>query len=697
MAFVRAWAEGLDPAQAWARYLGEGAAPDVRRVRSELQRLLDVLRSVARAQGRPDLAALLRRDPEAMAEPGGDRPSLDTFRAQQPEDFYSEAELLELYQATHGAPDARSSARRRQRLRARQVAALQWLETVAVREPHPEDAVAAWLDERLAARLAGAGLLRLSDLARHIAARGYHWYRPIPRVGPAAAARVLHWWREHAATLGSLPSWAGVPPARLDRAALMARPVGRPATRQAGAPAAVGLPAWPVPLERLQVPAALRGHDGRHRAPAAALRIGAADDLQALMAWLRLRTPGSATWRAYRKEAERVLLWALWVAGKPLSSLDGDDVQAYRRFLSAPAAGWMAARGTPRWHDDWRPFEGALSARSAAMALGIVRNLFAWWLDQGYLAVNVWTLVSADRAAPTRADAPGAATAPTSTPDVDAVTAQARHGAADAHRLAPVPGAPLQPGAQGCDVMVPTAATALRALTAAQCKLVQRWIGQTIARRGHTPDLLRLQALWAVARGTGLRPAELVAARLAWLCRCDDGLALQVPGKAWTPADQGASGAVRPSPALAAPRLLRLDGVTTAAVQRYLAARGLSLPGEAAPHHQTPELEESPSGSARPDAPLFSQLRKQSPLSPARLYELMSRALSDCADALAADGTGQDADAAQLRQASTLWLRHGFGLEAALTGVPSGVLRVQMGHRSRASTAPYRRAARPAP
>ena len=47
-----------------------------------------------------------------------------------------------------------------------------------------------------------------------------------------------------------------------------------------------------------------------------------------MQAWLRLRLAGSHTWRAYRKEAERFLLWAVMERRRALSSLDGDDCVA---------------------------------------------------------------------------------------------------------------------------------------------------------------------------------------------------------------------------------------------------------------------------------------------------------------------------------------------------------------------------------
>jgi hypothetical protein len=68
LAFVRAWAEGIDPVIAWERFLYLDGAGDARSARRELARLREELRRVARLNGRPDIAALLCRDPEAIVE-----------------------------------------------------------------------------------------------------------------------------------------------------------------------------------------------------------------------------------------------------------------------------------------------------------------------------------------------------------------------------------------------------------------------------------------------------------------------------------------------------------------------------------------------------------------------------------------------------------------------------------------------------
>lgn len=84
--------------------------------------------------------------------------------------------------------------------------------------------------------------------------------------------------------------------------------------------------------------------------------------------WLALHETASPQ-RAYRKEAERLILWAIVERGRALSSLTTDDAIAYRAFVRRPAPRerWI---GPPRPRDsvEWRPFSGGLSARSSAYA-----------------------------------------------------------------------------------------------------------------------------------------------------------------------------------------------------------------------------------------------------------------------------------------------------------------------------------------
>jgi site-specific recombinase XerD len=96
-----------------------------------------------------------------------------------------------------------------------------------------------------------------------------------------------------------------------------------------------------------------------------------------------------ATQRSYRKEAERLILWAIVERRKALSSLTTEDAVAYRAFLRhpSPRARWVgttAVRSSP----EWRPFAGALSKRSIAYALSVAGALFRWLIQQRYLLAN---------------------------------------------------------------------------------------------------------------------------------------------------------------------------------------------------------------------------------------------------------------------------------------------------------------------
>ncbi|WP_415877474.1 tyrosine-type recombinase/integrase, partial [Burkholderia ubonensis] len=93
--------------------------------------------------------------------------------------------------------------------------------------------------------------------------------------------------------------------------------------------------------------------------------------------------------RAYRKEAERLILWAIVERSCALSSLTTDDAIAYRSFLRRPTPHerWIGP-SRPRHHVEWRPFTGPLSARSAAYALNVLSALFRWLVEQRYVLAN---------------------------------------------------------------------------------------------------------------------------------------------------------------------------------------------------------------------------------------------------------------------------------------------------------------------
>lgn len=146
----------------------------------------------------------------------------------------------------------------------------------------------------------------------------------------------------------------------------------------------------PTPLEMFLPPISLNGEAGLNRAPTTIIKqIDANNDLQAIQTWLLEFTHSPQTLRTYRKEAERLLLWAIIEKRKPFSSLSRDDLRDYQLFLSnpQPQQNWCGLR-RPRNHLNWRPFNGPLSQDSIAHAITIINALFNYLVEAGYLSGN---------------------------------------------------------------------------------------------------------------------------------------------------------------------------------------------------------------------------------------------------------------------------------------------------------------------
>lgn len=390
-AFVRALIQGVEPARAFAQYLQlEGEASDLRLVKKTIRWIRDEIAAAARRENRPGTARLVLMDLQslgaarAVAEP---LPTLAEFAAAQGLEDFSEDEQIEAYTSVFSQASSRSAGpARRERLIRRQLEAITWLEKNVAQVPAPGDPVGAWLNPLLAVRLENAGLPTLFTVAERINGLGLTWHRAIPGVGAGKAERIVTWLREHALFTGLvIGAHVGVPRRRLTAQAL-AEVV----------PAATAL----VPLEKLQVPAHLSGANGRYRGPPAQCLLDAADDYQAVLAWLASKRRSAndngegATHRAYRKEAERLLLWCVLEREKALSSLSVEDASAYVLFLQAPPPAWCGSKAHGRWSPLWRPMEGPLSAAALRYALRVLTGLFDFLRDQAYLVGNPFSAVA---------------------------------------------------------------------------------------------------------------------------------------------------------------------------------------------------------------------------------------------------------------------------------------------------------------
>ena len=428
-AFMRALVQGLDLRESWDRYLrAEGEATDLRTVRATIAWLRDEFAAAARREDRHGVARLVRLDTSRLFDAA--LPSLESFAEQHGLQDFSQQEQAEAYAAAYGVEGRR--LRRRARLIEKQLEALRWLEALAAEPPRAGDAVAAWLNPALASRLEAADLFTLHQLAERINGLGQGWHGGLRGIGRTKAQRIVEWLRAHEDSTGlRIGAHTALPRSHLAEQAL-----------RSVVPAATDI----RPLEKIVVPAALDGSRGLYRRPQAQCLLAAGNDYEALLAWInakqgatpqqqaatvarrRSRHGGAAmpaagagadpaagklpavlshTQRAYRKEAERFLLWALLVRGKALSSMTHEDCVAYRDFLAdpQPRSRWCGPRGRERWSPLWRPFEGPLSARAVGQALTVLRNLYGFLVQQNYLVGNPWTGVAVSRGAAPRVDA----------------------------------------------------------------------------------------------------------------------------------------------------------------------------------------------------------------------------------------------------------------------------------------------------
>jgi site-specific recombinase XerD len=463
-AFYRGYLDGLDLRTLARRYLettpdDSSSEMDLRVAKSMVRWIQDQLVVIARRTGNSSTVKLLRVAPESLRSTyASSVPTLEEFREERdPHEMYSEKELLDLFNDEFGVADkaVQRRAHRNNRLRSKQLAILKRLEELTNAEPHLDDGVDGWLDPVIARRLIAVGLGSLNQLVAAINNGGFRWYTKVPRVGIKAAKQIVDWLMlpETVESLGVRLSARGILP-RKDVAPEMLPP----------APMRTAI----VPLENFLVPHELSGAFGTNRGERPSL--SARNDLEAIHAWLARRNPGSHTARAYRKEAERFLLWSILEAGKSISSLTVEDCISYRNFLwylgrQTPAEWalhykisqdrWTGQRGIDRFSPLWRPFEGPLSPSSQKTALVILQSMMQWLTEQNYLHNNPF------KALPHLARRP----------------------------------------VEGID--------ATRALTMAEWKLIKAYLG-TLPRDGR---YYRLRFILALAYSSGCRLSELVSLR----------------------------------------------------------------------------------------------------------------------------------------------------------------------------------------
>lgn len=445
-AFLRALIDGIDLEQAWKRYLAfSGGLNDRRHFASRLRQLVDVIDQAGPQRGRQSEASLvvpaLRALPDfvpARGRPGAGKaghfvghgapaeeadqastpppsPPLEDWRSEYcrttgiDEDFYTEAEWLELYvdevgeaadlptagagkaghlaappspalsATTHARLVERVESERQPRLSPTQrkavLEALAALEQVLAREPSLDDEVGFWLAAGMPRELAKVGVKSLGDLVNFINVYGFRWHRRVSRMGVVRARRLLDWIAPLAEARGRPVKESARRP-ETDLALLRKREMAGSTVSDRFAL---------VPIFDGTLPDALSGRVGTFRAQDANI-WGAETDVQAIGQWLS-RYRGQ-TLRDYTRVAERFYLWCTHVQRKALSSLLEADLQAYQAFLAAPPADWVQERKVRREDASWRPFRGPLGRNSQRHEFTVLGSMFSTMLEKGYLRAN---------------------------------------------------------------------------------------------------------------------------------------------------------------------------------------------------------------------------------------------------------------------------------------------------------------------
>ncbi|WP_320338848.1 IS1096 element passenger TnpR family protein [Burkholderia cenocepacia] len=491
---------------------------------------------------------------------------------------------------------------------------------LAAAAPAADHALALWFRPLVAQRLVGEGIATLGALIAYCNRHGGSWWRSIPRIGPLRAKTLVAWLRRHEATLGARVD-ADVDATPLTPAPDRAIVVG---------PGTDGL----APLERLAAPVELSGAGGTNRAVGFPF-IRAEHDLAALHAWLMRYRDRPATLRAYTREIERFVLWALKVRGVAVSSLRVEDCDAYKDFLAQPSADFCGPK-RPRASGRWRPFTGSLSADSQAYAVRMLRMAFDWLVKVRYLAGNPFSAVTLPATLTRewslqveRALAPDLLRTLRET--LDAHCARADDDAVQWRIARAAIGLMVDSG--------------LRRAEAASAR--HSGLKRVDGIKGQSVWTLTLVGKRSKVRTVPVSPATLEALRAHW---ADRGLAWEGRGVS------EARDATANDPPLIAP--LAIPG--TAAAQ---ARHGEGLVAEGGPDV----------GSYTPDA----------------LGRLVRTALSRLQGELQRWGALSLWDAAQLQRASAHALRHTFGTDATARGVPIDVVQQILGHASLATTSIY--------
>lgn len=356
LAFLRGYLEGIELTKLQALYFDRGLTSTGSM--SGTQRLdairKDLLRFVSADGPSVREVKLLWIDPQNLKSQ--DQPpsmSFEEFRHERdPEGFYWETELLEMYRDEVG--DARTGDRlrvRNERLRRRQASVLRLIELKLPPPPSMVDPLSKWMPSALARGFGGVRVHTVGDLSQYISDVGHAWWKKVPRVG-AVRARLIEEW------VVSMPVKEG--PVSLWPIPLHVQRSSTPNTI--------------APWELLKVPEWLESEFGRLKQGLAAYQQHAA----------------SSTFLAYRRALERFVLFCVFEMPVGTSLYGELALKSFVDFLrdlgrtsdsewqfKLTQQQWIGPRHSERTTAAWRPFAGPLGPAAQRLAYESVRAILS--------------------------------------------------------------------------------------------------------------------------------------------------------------------------------------------------------------------------------------------------------------------------------------------------------------------------------
>lgn len=387
-AYLRAIIQGIDSKKAAHRYLhgkvymtpGACEAYEMR-LRAILQRTIKVhLDESERKKASGHLEILSAPTLRAVAL----GPSLEEFSSRFDFDMYSEAELQELYMEEFGAgldqAELNESLAIGYGVKAK-LNALNWLSEKIAKKPSSSDPLELWVEPGLREKFRQHGVVTIGNLMDWVNLQGRTFYRKIPGFGVTRGRRLALWLMDNEEDIGR----------RLDRRIRFQTdfPGTTIDVTDHHAVTSTVLTFGIVPLDRLDWPASLLGHDGvfRNQKPNT---LGAMDDRDAIERWFTNLTDKAspATLLSYRRAIERLVLWAIVEKRAPLSSLVTEHFVEFRAFLRSPPAHWCGRLPTVRHSPDWRPLRGTMKEASIQQTFSAISAFYSALTKSGYLTAN---------------------------------------------------------------------------------------------------------------------------------------------------------------------------------------------------------------------------------------------------------------------------------------------------------------------